>query len=271
MPDRGENNDAQVRNFKRLVDAGAEITGNLAGSAVSYFMGGPIGALAGGAFSPVLRHMLGLATDVIERGISKSETKRIGATLTFAAAKVRERLDRGEKVREDGFFEEEANNRAAADEIAEGVILVAQREHEEKKLKFYGALLANLAFTPGIDRGYSNLLLRLGDQLSYRQLCLLVLFTLKDSIEGPGLRKKDFRTEVGQKVTVSTPAMAILYEVFDLYSRGLVSGGASALLGLLDINPAQMTVQGAGPVLFQLMELYTVDMTDVNCLIAPLS
>jgi hypothetical protein len=71
------------------------------------------------------------------------ETKRIGATLTFAAAKIKERLDSGQNLRSDGFFDEDASNRAPADEIAEGVVIAAQREHEEKKLKFYGNLLAS--------------------------------------------------------------------------------------------------------------------------------
>src|SRR5258708_38441048 len=83
--------DAQRSDYRRLVEAGADITGNLAGSELGFLVAGPAGAFAGAAVSPVVKHMLGLATDVIKRSISVRETKqRIGATLTFAAAKIRE-------------------------------------------------------------------------------------------------------------------------------------------------------------------------------------
>jgi hypothetical protein len=257
--------------YRRLVEAGADITGNLAGSALGFLVAGPTGAFVGAAMSPVVKHMLGLATDVIKRSISVRETKRIGATLTFAAAKIREKLDRGQKLREDGFFDGDSTNRAPADEIADGVVMAAQREHEEKKLKFYGNLLANLAFTVGIDRGYSNFLLRTAESLSYRQMCLLALFVLKGSIQGGGLRQKDYRSvDPGSNVNVPLPTIPILYEIFDLYSRGLVSGGGSALLGLVDVNPSLITVQGAGSILVNLMELLTIDLPDLNALIPPL-
>ena len=215
--------------------------------------------------------MLGLATDVIKRSISVRETKRIGATLTFAAAKIKEKLDSGQNLRGDGLFNEDANNRAPADEIADGVVMAAQREHEEKKLKFYGNLLANLAFAVGIDRAYANFLLRSAESLSYRQLCLLALFVLKDSIQGGGLRQKDYRlVDPGTNVNVPLATIPILYEIFELYSRGLLSSGGSALLGLVDVNPSLMTVQGAGSKLVNLMELLTIDLSDLNALIPPL-
>ena len=170
--------------YRRLVEAGADITGNLAGSALGFLVAGPVGALAGAAASPVVKHLLAVASDVIHRHVSTRETKRIGATLTFAAAKIRERLDSGQRPREDGFFADDGQQRAAAEEIAEGVVIAAQREHEEKKLRFYGNLLANLAFVSDIDRPYSHFLLKSAEALSYRQLCLLALFTLKNSIQG---------------------------------------------------------------------------------------
>jgi hypothetical protein len=47
------------------------------------------------------------------------------------------------------------------------VLLAAQREHEERKLRFMGNLIANLAFHPEIDRGYANYLIRLAEKLSF--------------------------------------------------------------------------------------------------------
>jgi hypothetical protein len=139
-------------------------------------------------------------------------------------------------------------------------------------LKFYGNLLANLAFESGIDRGYSNFLLKSAETLSYRQLCLLALFVLKNSIQGGHLRKTSYRPAQGaQNVNVPLATIPLLYEIFDLYSRGLISGGSGALLGLTDINPFEIVVQGAGSVLVNLMELLTIEPTDLNALIPALS
>jgi hypothetical protein len=267
-----ETADPEGTHYRRLMEAGADITGNLAGSALGFLVAGPAGALAGAAASPIVKHLVALASDVIRRTMSTRETKRIGATLAFAAAKIQEKLDSGQQPRDDGFFASDSHQRAAADEIAEGVVIAAQREHEEKKLKFYGNLLANLAFVPGIDRGYSNFLLKSAENLSYRQLCLLALFVLKNSIQGGHLRQTSYRPAQGtQNVNIPLTTVPLLYEIFDLYSRGLISGGGGALLGLTDINPSEIVVQGAGSVLVNLMELLTIDLPDLNALIPALS
>jgi hypothetical protein len=100
----------------------------------------------------------------------------------------------------------------------------------------------------------------------------LALFVLKNSIQGGHLRKTSYRPAPGvQNVNVPLATIPLLYEVFDLYSRGLISGGGSALLGLTDINPSEIVVQGAGTVLVNLMELLTIDLHDLNALIPPLS
>jgi hypothetical protein len=72
-------------------------------------------------------------------------------------------------------------------------------------------------------------------------------------------------------VNVPLATIPLLYEIFDLYSRGLISGGGGAILGLTDINPSEIVVQGAGSVLVNLMELVTIDPADLNALIPALS
>jgi hypothetical protein len=64
-------------------------------------------------------------------------------------------------------------DRSSAEELLEGVILAAQRESQERKVRFYGYLYSNLVFDPTVDRAHGNYLIRLLDRLSYRQVCLL--------------------------------------------------------------------------------------------------
>jgi len=59
-------------------------------------------------------------------------------------------------------------------------VLAAQREYQEKKVPFYGCFFANLAFRSDVSRAQGNMLLRIADQMSYRQLCLLAMFQDKD-------------------------------------------------------------------------------------------
>lgn len=254
-----------ISRIEKFVQLGSDITGNLAGSALGFLMAGPPGAFAGAAAGPAIKHVLsGLAEDVLARTISQREKTRMSATLIFAADKVRKRLEEGKKPREDGFFASDGLHRAPAEEIAEGVVLAAQRDHEEKKLRFYGNLLANLAFVPGIDQGHANLLLRLGQDLSYRQLCLIVLFRAQDQNL---LRKTDYRKD---PASVKGTTIPILQEIYDLFRRGMITSGGSYLLGLADIKPSVITPEGTGVTLYNLMELHEIDFDDVNALIPQL-
>ena len=60
----------------------------------------------------------------------------------------------GETVsRTDGFFDEETNgDRSDAAEVAESVLLKAQREPEEKKIDYMGYLFASIGLQSGNQR-----------------------------------------------------------------------------------------------------------------------
>jgi hypothetical protein len=53
------------------------------------------------------------------------------------------------------------------------VLITAKRQHEERKVEFMGYLLANVAFHAEIDEHLANWLIRMIDELSWMQLCLL--------------------------------------------------------------------------------------------------
>ena len=89
---------------------------------------------------------------------------------------LRGRQATGEGIRGDGFFEANVHERAAAEEVFEGIVRAAQKETEEKKIPFIGRLFAGLAFESRVDRAHATVLIRLAEDLSYRQLCLLAIF-----------------------------------------------------------------------------------------------
>ena len=68
----------------------------------------------------------------------------------------------------------------------------AQREHEENKLKYYGNLVANIAFDKTISREQANQLVSLAQKLSYRQIKLLNLYVINQQALNILLRKEDY-------------------------------------------------------------------------------
>ncbi len=154
---------------KSLVDAGVSIAGNVAGSAVRILFPDPIYGIAAGAIvSETTKRVLG---EFAGRVLSSREEIRVGATISFAAVKIQNRLDAGETPRADGFFDEDETGRSNADEIFEGVLLKAKNESQEKKIKYLGNLFANVAFRSDISTTEANFFLKTAEELSYRQFC----------------------------------------------------------------------------------------------------
>lgn len=258
----------QEEKVKDIVETGTDIAGATTGTAVGFLIGGPLGAIAGAAAGPAAaRTLRGLAVEFRERVLGHREEVRVGATISFASAKIKEKLEDGEQPRQDDFFTDAEDNRATAKEVFEGVVLAAQREAEEKKVRLYGNLLANLAFEPDVDRSQANFLLRLGEDLSYRQLCLLSLFAQNTLLPG-GNNRLNLRTgDYRDGGVSSTELLVLLQEIYDLYQRGIVTNGGDAMISVADANPSQLSPVGAAAQLYNLMELWTVSTDDLNPLI----
>lgn len=231
---------------------GAGIGGAIGGS-IAGPVGGAVGAVSGVAITYSLDKTM---KEFAKRALGKQEEKRVDNVLRFTKEKIQENIRNGLRVRDDGFFGDDVNDRSPADEIYEAVLLAGQREHEERKLKFYGNLFANLAFEPGIDKGHANLLIRTAKSLSYRQLCLLAIFARHDK---SGLRIEKYGKIAREDVQIETKTGAVLHETFDLYSKALINCSGDSVLSVPDIKPAKMRTQGTGTILFKLMELNTID------------
>ena len=253
-----------------IVETGTDIAGATTGAAFGLLIGGPSGALMGAAAGPAAaRTLRGLAVEFRERVLGPREEVRVGATISFASAKIKEKLENGEQPRQDDFFTDAQDDRATAKEVFEGVVLAAQREAEEKKVQLYGNLLANLAFDQNIDRGQANFLIRLGEDFSYRQLCLMSLFAQNTLVLGGNnrlsLRTDSYRNDPSRLSNLDL--LALLQEAYDLYQRGIVNNGGDAMIAVADANPSEMSLYGVGVSLYNLMELWEVSYDDLRVLI----
>jgi len=110
--------------IRKLINTGAEIAGGAVGGALGFLAGGPVGAAvlgaAGAAAADALRH---IGEETSKRLLSPREQVRVGGVLAIAAEEIRQRLDQGEALRADGFFDQKASGRSDAEEVAESVLL----------------------------------------------------------------------------------------------------------------------------------------------------
>ena len=129
-----------------VVKAGAAVLGALSTAGLTALVGEPVSSsLAGAAFGAVL-------DELGSRAVGAFERRRQVTAATAAAHRIKALFDAGEQVRSDGFFDETPTGRSMFEELAEGVMLAAQREHEERKVPYLGNLIANLAFSSSVDK-----------------------------------------------------------------------------------------------------------------------
>jgi hypothetical protein len=242
--------DQATARLRRMLHEGAEIVGCSGGAAAGFLMGGLVGAAAGAAAGSFLGHRLrAIGEEAIRRHLSPREQVRTGAVLAAAAEAMQEKLEQGYSPRQDGFFEAEPGDRSTAEEITEGVLISAQREHEEKKIFFMGRMLANIAFTEYIDKTQANFLIRTAEAISYRALCILFVARHSDDLQ---LYSKAFTAYEGQQ----PPELpSLLSEIYSLVGQSLLMFPGVEVIRVAYIVPAKMKPQGVGVDLYNLMEL----------------
>lgn len=132
-------------------------------------------------------------------------------------------------------------------------MLAAQKEYEEKKLKYLGNLYANIPFEEAVDSRMANMLLKIASELTYRQYVILYVVNMLQEPEcSAAVKKEPYESLSGfRMVTIAT-------EIFDLYRRTLLQS-SEALLDAAAINPSKLTLVGYGSLMFELMELRGIE------------
>jgi len=255
---------------KSLISMGSEITGPAAGSAIGFLIGGPGGVALGGLSGFIISRGL---SDITCRLLSNREKVRVGATATYAITKVKERLDSGDELRNDGFFQDKGKGRTDAEEIFEGVLLKAKNEHEEKKTKILGNIFANTAFLTGFSVGESNHLLRIAENLTYRKMCILSLVKRGTEVQGIRLREKsysDYWEKPDRRPSFET--VTAIQEAYEMYGLGLIfckdrtefQGSFWSMTEWTDVSPNGLGLTPMGERYYQVMGLEDVSEEDIR-------
>lgn len=243
------NDDERVDALRQFLETSSAILGGLAGGAVGRLIGTG-GDYLGAVGAPAMSHALNrTAVDFLHRHLSDREKARTAAVLVLTGERIKAKLAQGYELRADDFFVAQFVGRIIADEIAEGVLLAAQREHEERKLRFLADLLTNIAFRPDIDRAQANLLIRRSEGLSYRQLSLIAVLANRERL---GLPEPDAVIERGD---ISQDTSALLHESHRLATGDLLVSEHAWMFGGGTMHPARFTLSRIGTLLYELMEL----------------
>jgi hypothetical protein len=259
----GQNNNERKKTH--LLRLGSELLGGGGSAAVSItasaLIGGPGGAIAAALLNGVATPLI---TEFAKRLLTDRQKARVGATFILAKSNIEQKIATGTEPNKEFFEDLNNDGRPEATEVWEGILLSAQNEYQEKKISYYANLMANMAFEKDFDRARANFLIKLADSLSYRQLCLLAIFAgqqIKNS-----LRQTDYRSSSSN---ISQSQASVLHEILELFNLGILSLPNDTLLGITDVVPARMHVQGAGVELGRLMELNKIPNSDLLS-IAPL-
>lgn len=255
-----------------IIDFAKGSAASAAGAGVGTAIAGPIGGIVGGMAAAAVEVMIRrfvskhLPKD-IDRNLSINEEERLRKVLSQFNTKMiqNQSIGSGKSLLQDCFFSTKINERSTAEEIFEGLLFAAEREHEEKKVKFEGNFYANILFYPSIDRAKANFLLRLAQGLSYRQLCIVTLLVQKENFR---LRDKDYRSIKFNDFNL----LALLQDIYNLYSQGLIFVlDEPALAAPFDIVPAKMMAGGPIKELHVLMDLEEIEQSDINKIAEQLS
>ncbi len=154
---------------------------------------------------------------------------------------IKMRLEAGDQLRSDGFFDDKDEDGGPAGELLEGVLLSAADAWERRKVPYIGRLFSRASFNTNVGVGESNYLLRLGNRLTYRQLVLMRFWV---AAQGGRYEESLMSLGIDQDAQGGSPTPALASELDDLMSAGLV--GVQRSDGT--IGPPDPTIEGIADV-----------------------
>ena len=201
-----------------------------------------------------------VGAEMADRWLGPREQARVGGVLALSAELLKEKLDQGRTLRDDGFFDAPPDVRSAAEEVMEGVLRKAQTEYEERKLTYLAHLWSNACLDETLGSAMLNYLLKLTELLTYRQFTIISMAGAM-AIAGHAniyrLREQHYE-DTGLNMLSQTAI--VLSEIMALHNLNCVT--VIAPLGPVQIVPSEMRIANHGAALYNAMELRSIPATD---------
>jgi protein-arginine kinase activator protein McsA len=212
------------KHIRSFIEEGLHLIETAGGAGLGLALGGPVGAMAGPlAAGFIIRRFKPLMRDLLERQLSGREQARVVCVWALAEASIKERLDKGELPRDDGFFSSSGKDWSSADNLVDGVLRTAQREHEELKIPYLAKLIECLTFSANFDDQLASHLLGIAESLSYEQFVTLSIFAAVKYGSIPHLRKAPLGSGEAALKELSLAA-----QIEDLIARQLLDRDADS-------------------------------------------
>ena len=244
-----------------LIDAGSDLLGALGAGVTMATAYHDVSGLLVGPLAVGIAHTFRYGANLfVNRVLASREKARVGVVYALAAHKIKERLDNGEQLRTDDFFDRDVTDRSKSDEIVEAMLISAQREHEEKKLLYLANLLAFIAFESRVDVGMANYMIKIASSLTYRQYCILALAV---NVTHTGLHSAPFSNEQN----AATQVWTLLIEIFDLFRLQLVGFGGGFITDVLEMPLERLRLDDFGAYLHVAMKLEKIPSQDTAAIV----
>lgn len=230
-----------------------DLVSGLATAALTSSIGDPVSAAyVGATVQPIFNATI---EEFKKRVLSVRETNRIDKVLSDAVNKIKIRLEKGDIPRNDGFWTESHVEVSDAKAILEGILLKSRDEYEEKKLPFYSNLISQMVFDTSWSYERLNAMIRMFEQISYRQMQLMALALQKGEIQTPQWDAKFKRTHEA-------------FSYYDLYSEVVLLSnlallhqpGTAVMMGLGD----KQSLSPIGKSMADLMELSSMPQEEIE-------
>ena len=186
----------------------SQLVSQLFGPAVGFAIGDPTG-ISAAAVSIITKWGLDRFVPLL---ISKRQSVRLFQWGILASEGIAQRLANGEKFRDDGFFDKTPTNRSKIDEVVESTLKKVMETTEEPKIKFMANFTENVHFDSDFDLDTYRRILRILEELSYRQLCIIKLFMNVDQIDLDSLGNPNITQNVS----------SILTDIFEVRDKELI-------------------------------------------------
>ena len=247
---------SKKRTIKSILEKSNGVISTIVGAATNCWIGDSTGITGELVGINVNKLITEIANEFDTRKLSDLEVGRVAEVMGYAIDDINLKLKEGKIIRNDNFFEDDIKDRTDGEEIFEGVIVAAQREYENKKLKYYGKLLSNISFREDVSKDQAVQLIQIAQRLSYRQYILIMIIAHSQFIKNSNEKLPYLdNNALMKKKSTSYNDISVYQDIYELYRMGILNGGGDIILEMGYIIPSKLGIQGVGVRLFELMEL----------------
>jgi hypothetical protein len=260
-----EESNKEIQAIQKRAKMLSEVISRTLAPLVGIAVAGPIGAVAGGVAGTLIKYSL---EEFMDRWLTPKEVKRIGTSTEYIIKQINNRLNQGENLNT-GLFERKASEISDAEELFEGVLLKCKNQYQEKKLKYMSNIFVSSAFDPNISSIMANQILTVAEGLTYRKLCVLAFYGIKD--EGCDTTDLMIEPYSWYKNKQFLPELEVLKQnIFELMNQGLITNDNTVTFSSDDILPGKYMLTDIGQIYFKALGLSEIDRHETDFIHAEL-